>query len=186
MEEIWKPIKDYEGLYEISNFGEIRSLPRNGTIKQIRVLKKILDNNGYFAIELSKCYQIKRFMIHRLVAEAFIDKIDGKNYINHKNGIKTDNYFENLEWCTIKENNIHAIQNNLRPSLYGKDNKNSKTIYKIDINTNKIIEIFYGVGEIERKTNYDSSFISKCCRKCKHYNTAYGYKWRYKEDYLNV
>ena len=135
---------------------------------------------------LCKNNLIKNKQVHRLVAESFIPNTYNKPIINHINGIKTDNRVENLEWCTYSENNLHAIKTGLRLPPRGKQNKNSKIIYKVDATTNKIIETFYGIGEIERKTRRDASAISKCCRKCKSYNTAYGFKWCYKEDYENV
>lgn len=184
--EIWKDIKGYEGLYQISNLGRVKSLPRNGTILEERILKQSLTKRKYLTVILCKNNLIKNKQVHRLVAENFIPNIHNKPIINHINGIKTDNRVENLEWCTYSENNFHAIKTGLRPSLRGKQNKNSKIIYKIDKYNNKIIEIFYGIGEIERRIKRDASAISKCCRKCKNYKTAYGFKWCYKEDYENI
>lgn len=186
MKEVWKDIPGYEGFYQVSNLGKIKSLPRNGTILTERILKENLSARKYYFVLLSKNNNVKAKQIHRLVAETFIPNTNNYPIINHKNGNKLDNRVENLEWCTYSRNNKHAFDIGLRKGLKGKDNKNSKIIYKIDKNTNKIIESFYGIGEIARKINKDTSSISKCCRKCKNYNTAYGYKWAYKEDYFNV
>lgn len=116
MEEIWKDIKGYEGLYQISNLGNVKALEKqcwNGgawwTMKE-KLLKPTKTNYGYFMISLYKggkrCR--KKFLVHRLVADEFIPNIDSKPYINHLNHIRTDNRLENLEWITQRENCSHA------------------------------------------------------------------------------
>lgn len=115
MEEIWKDIQGYEGLYQVSNLGRIKSLDR--TVSHIgettRNLKgKILINKltpkKYYKVELSFNCVYKTHEVHRLVAKAFIPNSNKKLEINHKNGIKTDNRVENLEWVTHRENLIHS------------------------------------------------------------------------------
>lgn len=129
--EIWKDIKGYEGLYQISNYGEVRSLDRtvvycNG--KKARYKSKIrkASNSDYRLIALSKKGNVKVYKISRLVALHFIPKIKGKNIVNHKDGNKYNDYVNNLEWCTYSENIIHAIDNNLKP----KKNKVSGVFYE--------------------------------------------------------
>jgi len=128
-EEIWKDISGYEGLYQISNFGRVKSLPRvrigNGTpyITKGKILKNSLGaTGGYFRVVLCKEHKQTFCYVHRLVADAFIPKIEGKNVVNHINGLKTDNRVENLEWSTIQDNLQHAIDNflNLRDETSGR------------------------------------------------------------------
>lgn len=121
MEEIWKPIKGYEGLYEISNFGNIKSLERKaknrGKGKRFireRILKPSIDRpNGYYQIKLSKNGKMKTFKIHKLVIEHFFKKISKGLVVNHIDGNKLNNNINNLEICTQKDNIRHAINNNL-------------------------------------------------------------------------
>lgn len=111
--EIWKPIKGYEGLYEVSNKGRIKSLPK----KYNRFKETILSNveqkrshTSYYQIPLSKDGKVKRVSVHRLVAEAFIPNPLNKPYINHKNSNGLDNSVSNLEWCTQLENIHHGMK----------------------------------------------------------------------------
>lgn len=104
MQEIWLPIKGYEGLYEISSLGRVKSL-RFG---REHVMKTCIDSGGYAYNSLRKNKVPKNFLIHRLVAIAFIEKYEDYHIqVNHKNNIKTDNRVENLEWCSARENYCH-------------------------------------------------------------------------------
>lgn len=116
--EIWKPIREFEGLYEVSNFGEVKSLPRNGTILKPRLLIGFIDSSGYQQVLLTS----KRFhkKIHRLVAEALIPNPDNKPCVNHIDRIKTNNHVDNLEWCTYKENTIHSFKTGRRLNQHDK------------------------------------------------------------------
>jgi hypothetical protein len=106
MTEIWKDIKGFEGIYKISNLGNVKSFKYNKT----RLLKKLPNTDGYFMVVLCKKGIQKRLQIHRLVCETFIPNIENKPQVNHINGIITDNKTENLEWCTASENQIHAYK----------------------------------------------------------------------------
>lgn len=113
--EIWKDIQNYEGLYQVSNLGRVKSLPRPNKRKNEIIMTPHLQNTGYYYITLHKPKKEKKVTIHRLVAKAFISNPKNKPYVNHKNGIKTDNRIENLEWVTNKENIEHAIKKGLIP-----------------------------------------------------------------------
>ena len=117
MDKIWKDIEGYNGTYKISNYGEIQSLlpgKYRGGQKYGNILKPILQSTGYLAISLRKDNKTKNYLIHRLVAIAFIPNPENKKYINHINATKSDNSVHNLEWCTRKENIQHSIRLGLR------------------------------------------------------------------------
>lgn len=121
MEEIWKDIPEYEGLYQISNLGNIKSQHSNRMSGQRpgKLLKITLMKNGYMSLELRMGDTNKRHLVHRLIAEVFIPNPDKRPVVNHINGIKNDNRIENLEWCTQSENVRHAIDAGLRTAAFG-------------------------------------------------------------------
>lgn len=105
MQPAWKDIRGYEGLYQISPFGVVRSLPRkvktrwdNYYTRPRKILGRIIDKHGFYRVNLRKNGKNKKFYVHRLVAEHFIENIHAKKQVRHKNGIKTDNRDINLEW----------------------------------------------------------------------------------------
>lgn len=110
--EIWKDISGYENVYLASNLGRIKSLPKK-TRKGERVLSPIKGVN-YFTVDLVKDKKVKKYLVHRLIAETFIGNLENKPQVNHINGIKTDNRIENLEWVTRSENQLHSIRAGLR------------------------------------------------------------------------
>ncbi len=122
MEEIWKDIKDYEGYYQISNFGNVRSVDRYVTQEMpqnkcmaTRLLKSVplkvtTRKLGYQVVEFNKDNKRKVFYIHRLVADAFIDNPDNKQEVNHKDYNPSNNHVENLEWTTHKENSLYSVE----------------------------------------------------------------------------
>lgn len=120
MKEIWKDIIDFEGYYQISNYGRVKSLKRiitmkNGRLRPIkeRILSPKSKDNDYLFILLCKDGNQSPFYIHRLVAIHFIDNPLNKEYVNHKDGDKTNTYYKNLEWATFSENMIHAYKTGL-------------------------------------------------------------------------
>ncbi|WP_193726533.1 NUMOD4 domain-containing protein [Paenibacillus guangzhouensis] len=110
--EIWADIEGYETLYQVSNYGRIKSLS-NSLGRQEKILKQHIQRDGYKRIQLSKKGQKAKFPIHRLVAIAFIPNPLGKEQVNHQNGDKLDNSAKNLNWMTRKENIAHAHETGL-------------------------------------------------------------------------
>ena len=115
IEEIWRPIDGYEGFYEVSNMGFIRSLDRfvsNGSdhkrLRKGKIIKMWQNSKGYMRCQLSYNNDKKFYLVHRLVADAFIPKVDGLSEINHKDEDKTNNSVDNLEWCDRKYNNNYG------------------------------------------------------------------------------
>ena len=140
MNEIWKEIPGYEGYFEVSNFGNFRSLDRiikyknNGFRKYPgKMLKVEQMQDGYQRIVLMKDAIKKRYMCHRLVALAFIDNPNNLPQVNHKDGIKNNNHVDNLEWCTQSQNERHSI-NTLGKTMKGKTN--SKPVYCLELDRN--------------------------------------------------
>lgn len=172
--EIWRNIKNYEGLYQISNLGRVKSLNYHREGKD-QILKSYIDTRegkGYYRVTLCKNGKTKRFQVHRLVAETFIPNPLNLPQINHKNEDKSLNVVENLEWCTAKYNMNYGTAK----QRIGKSN--SKTLYQMDKETNEVIAEFPSTQEVERKFGYCSSLISRCCKD--QTKSAYGFKWRYK------
>ena len=119
MEEIWKDIKGYEGRYQISNFGRVKSLiySKEKIMNIYNFRRDGEKGKGYWRVRLIKNSSYKYFFVHRLVAEAFIPNPNNYATVNHINGIKTDNRIDNLEWCSLKEN----IQKGRETGLYKVD-----------------------------------------------------------------
>jgi hypothetical protein len=177
MKEIWKDIAKYEGLYQISNFGKVKSLDRQiktiyGVTRNIKgkSLTLIQHEDGYLVVALCKNNKVKISSVHRLVASAFIEKESGKPLINHKNGIKSDNTVSNLEWCTPRENIIHA-----------------RDVLGVDYKTFKNKPVKRSDGKVFQSVS-DAAIETGCSRrnlwsvlKGKR-NKTYGYSFEYVEE----
>jgi len=256
LKEEWRDIKDYEGTYKVSNTGKIKSLDRyidysNGKTYFYKgiFLKPQKHPAGYLQVGLSLNGETNSLLIHRLVAEAFIENPNNLPEVNHKDENKKNNFINNLEWCTeiynsnygtkgqriSDKNSLTTYQYSLNGELItiykstleaqritGSDrvsiqqcctnslktsngfvwsykelsqeevinivkskkwDNKPKEILQID-NNGIVINQYSSLHDIKRKTGFDSSYISNCCRnKC---NKAYGYKWVYKDKYLEA
>ena len=210
--EIWKPIKDYEGLYEVSSIGRVRSMSytnQHGTFDRVIILKGWICG-GYPCIQLTKNNEKKTFKIHRLVAETFIPNPNNLPEVDHINTVRDDNRVENLRWVTHKENmnneltklNIGKSVANENNGMYGKyhseetknkmskiakkgeDNPKSIKVVQLDKNTNELIKIWDSLNEAEKKEGYHARCISACCKGKR--KTHKRYKWMYYTDYIEL
>lgn len=152
--EVFVDVKGYEGLYEVSNLGNVKSVERkswNGftLIRQPEIILKTGNNGkGYLFVNLSKDNKVKQFYVHRLVAIAFIKNEEDKPQVNHIDGNKANNNVENLEWLTCSENNKHAFETNLRKAPLHE--KKQKPFICVETK-----EYFYSLGDYKNKTGND-------------------------------
>lgn len=183
MNEIYKDIEGYEGLYQVSNLGRIKSLSRFQSTTE-RILKPVINSRGYSVVTLSKNNIHKIFSISRLVAGLFIANPENKPEVNHISGIKSDNSISNLEWCNSSENQFHAFKTGLqkptKPWL-GKSGKNHNRSKQVNQFTKSGIYLksFENAKNAELLTGINHSGISDVCRGIS--KTAGGFVWRYKD-----
>jgi len=184
MEEIWKDVVGYEGLYQVSNFGNVRSLNwRNtGVIKNLWLKP---HNKGYLQVELFKNKTRSCVVVHRIVAEAFIPNPFGFPQVNHKDEVKTNNRVDNLEWCTRSYNSLYSIKKHpeRKPKGVGrrkgcrfKGVNSDKEIVQLTLD-DEPIRMWDCSRNIFLETGMSDWSISECCRGNR--KTAYGYKWQY-------
>ena len=145
--EIWKDVVGFEEQYEVSNLGNLRSKERlvkhwrGGERKYKSNVKNIrLNDKGYFRCNLKNGGKRYDFTIHKLVALAFIPNEENKPFVNHKNGIKTDNRVENLEWCSASENITHAVKNRLIKTKL--TDEQAKEIFNSQLSNRKLAKIY--------------------------------------------
>lgn len=199
MEE-WRDIPGYNGYYQISNMGRVKSsdrsvLSKDGRTKKLRgkILIPRKCSNGYLAMSLSLNGNVGQPLLHRLVAIAFVKGFEEGKEVNHINEDKTDNRASNLEWITHQKNSVHGTKiqrtqktfkergvskgaNNPMFGKFGSLNPRSKKIAQMDMNGN-LIKIFDSAASAARELNGNASFISRTTKG--YYNQAYGYKWKY-------
>ena len=166
--ENWKDIKGYEGLYQISDQGNVFSVRSN------KILKLGLKSGGYKKVNLSKNGLTKTYTIHRLVAEAFIPNPNNLPCINHKDERLSNNCVDNLEWCTVSYNINYGTRNN-RVSKKLTNGERSISIKQLSLD-GIIIAIWPNAYEAKRN-GYSQSAINECCQGKR--KTHKGYKWEY-------
>ena len=186
--EEWKDIKGFEGLYQVSNLGRVKSLKRfkkgkndsSIPVKE-KILKPGISHNGYYLVCLHKQSTQKNYYIHRLVFEAFNGQIPENMQVNHINEIKTDNRLSNLNLMTCKENINYGTRNARSANkcfIILKNRKDqSKPVLQFTLEGFMVKE-YPSIKQVERELGFYTSNIVNCCKgKLKQ---AYGFKWKYK------
>ena len=198
--EEWRDVIGYNGLYQISSYGRVKSLRNKyGTYRE-KILKQLLNKFGYLQVNLNKEGKMKTFYVHRLVAQVFIDNPNNHPQVNHKNEDKTDNCVDNLEWCTQKYNLNYgsriakAVASTDYKSIVEKrkidykartakmdyksiGEKQSKRVYQYSLDS-ELIKIWKSTAECSRN-GYNQGHVAACCRG--EIKTCKGYIWSYTE-----
>lgn len=188
-QEIWKDVEGYEGSYQVSNLGRVKSLERivnHSIYGKMYVGERILktyncNHDEYIRIDLKSNGIKDKKLVHRLIAESFIPNPENKKTVNHKDGNKKNNNIDNLEWMTHSENHLHSYKELGRKGYFtgitGKNNPKSKPIIQLSL-TGEYIKEFCSATEAEFKTGIFQTNISKCCVGKR--NNAGGYIWKFK------
>ena len=179
IEEIWKDIKGFEGLYQASNLGRVKSLERfrkgkNGSLVTVKekILKPAIIRNGYYQVQLFKNSIRKFYFVHRLVYEAFNGQIPEGLQVNHLDESPSNNRLSNLNLMTCKENNNYGTHNERVAK------KHSKVVLQFTLDS-ILVKEYPSIRQAERETGFANSSIAKCCKGKQ--KTAYNYIWKYKE-----
>lgn len=181
MNEIWKDIKGFEGKYQVSNLGRVRSHTRISTSRNAsgeyqymtkeKILRTFTQRGGYQRISLGKGKNKKAFMVHRLVGMAFVPGYREGLFINHKDENPHNNHADNLEWVTPAENNS-----------YGSHLKNCRRYRAVEQLTieGQFIQCFVGIKEASKSTGCRETSIISCCKG--RIKSSLGYRWRYANE----
>lgn len=194
MEEIWKDVVGYEGLYQVSNLGNVKSVDRvirrSSTPQQIKgkIIHQGTQNTGYKIVNLWNKKNRQAFLVHRLVADAFIPKTDlFRNNVDHINGIRTDNRVENLRWCTQRENTNFPIARSKYIDANKKRVENIRkfhskhSLWVVQLTPEGIVVKKWGsVKQASERLGIQTSGIYASCVGTR--KTAGGYKWKYVDD----
>ena len=165
--EVWRDIEGYEGMYQVSDKGRVRSLK----FGKERILKPGRLKNDYLYVNLCKNGEAKKYYIHRLVAQAFLPNPDNLSQINHRDEIKTNNCVENLEWCDSKYNNNYGTH------IQRQVEKVSKTVLQFT-KSGEFVREWKSVADVKRNHRYTHAHISECCLG--KYKSSHGFFWKYK------
>ena len=191
MEEIWKDIEGYEGIYQVSNLGRVRSLdryyekphPRNGVptryLKRGQIIISHPSRNGYMGVVLKVNRVQKNFMVHRLVAKAFVPGYFEGADVNHKDCDRTNNRADNLEWVTRRENLMYHTPDNETPMEQIHKSQRSPVIQMTM--EGEFIREWPSIHAAHLALNIDSKSITGCCRGYYGNKSAGGYRWKFKE-----
>lgn len=191
LNEEWKPVKAYEGLYEVSTLGRVRSVERNvnlcrmGTIVNRHLKACLLKPNvmkiGYVSVRLSKNGKANLHCVHRLVAEAFIPNPNGFRYINHKDEDKKNNNVSNLEWCT-QEHNSNWGTALLKSMSKNRNRKDLSIKVAMTDKDGKVIRKFESMNDASRIMHIHSAVVSASCSGKRKAPDKNGYYWRIEYD----
>ena len=178
--EIWKDIFGYEGKYQASTLGRIKTLKDNHGNDREKILKPYKNNNGYLQVYLYKNGNKKSYLVHRLVIESFMGKPLDKDYysINHLDENKTNNNINNLQYCTHKYNCNYGTRNERATKSITNNIKKAKTVIGINKINGYIVE-YQSTREVERCLGINQTSISRCCNGKQ--KSAGGYRWFYKD-----
>ena len=166
MQEIWKDVVGYEGTYQVSNKGRVKNI----LSKKEKLLSTYANNRGYIGVHLYKNSKCKNFLVHRLVAQAFVENPLGLPQVNHKDEDKNNNCSENLEWCTNLYNRHYGT------GIERMRKKKGKAIQQFTLNGELVAE-YPSIMDAERTLGFGHSSICACCKgKKKQYN---GFIWKY-------
>ena len=182
MDEVYKDIEGYEGLYQVSNLGNVKSLVNNKGVAREKILKTAISN-GYKIVMLYRNKTRKTYLVHRLVAQAFIENNNNYPCINHKDECKINNSVENIEWCTNKYNSNFGTRNARARKAISKANTNNPKISKAvgAFKNGELVLTFPSTREARRQ-GFCQFSVSACCRNCyiRDGNNVYrGFEWRY-------
>jgi hypothetical protein len=184
MEEVWKDIKGYEGLFQVSNIGRVKRVPhemRTPTTTFIckeKIIPPVLSKGGYFRVSLSKNGYSKHYFVHRLVMKAFVG--DSILTVNHRNEIKTDNRLENLEYMSLSDNVRYGSGTKRSAEARLVSEKVRRTIvyqYTLD---GDFITKYKSITQAKKENNFKKENITLCCQHKR--NQSNGYIWRYEGD----
>ena len=189
MREEWRPVVGYEGLYEVSNMGNVKSLNYRGNGKE-GILNAMKNNRGYLQVNLYKDGKMKKCLVHRLIATAFCENPEGYTEVNHRDEDKENNRADNLEWCSRSYNiTYNGLAKKIGKKIRGRKQseehikkraeKLSKPVLAIHKINGLILE-FSSAHEAEKEIGISNSSIIQCCQGKR--NSAGGFYWMYKNN----
>ena len=177
-EEVWKDIAGYEGLYQVSNLGRVKSLARKVAtgrgwrIIKETILKQSLSNTGYYRVYLSEHSKLKPYSVHRLVATAFIPNPKNYPFVNHKSEVKTENFVENLEWCDQSYNTTYGTSMERQIETQRKTMSTNKKVLNVDTGKE-----YVSISEASRDVGVSITALSNCLNNKT--SQSVGYKWKF-------